>query len=226
MSDTIEIKESGPEPAKKKLSPEHIASMKAGRLRALEKRAAKKRQVHTRTRDDVRDAPSPTTAERSMPSREDMSRMPEEQLTRRTRDERDIGSLNIPARLRKPGWDYEYKSIRCMGQPVDGSDVRVWYEAGWRPVLGRDMPEQAAPGADLNLPIEEKGCHLYTRPTSLTMQAKQEDEDVARRQLRDKAMQAATGRGDAGLPRGMGVRGVPVQFEIENVGGTGTGRGA
>lgn len=152
--------------------------------------------------------------------------MPEEQLTRRSREERDSGALDVPKRLRKPGWDYEYKSIRCLGQPTDGSEVRVWYDQAWRPVLAREMPELAPPGADLNLPIEAKGCHLYTRPMTETLKARQEDYEVAQRQQQEKAMQAAMGRGDSGIPNQRGLRAVPGEITMEGVAGTGTGRGS
>jgi hypothetical protein len=205
---------------------EQLARGRETRQRNAAERKAEKRMVHTRNVADAKAAPAPTEAKRADVAREDLSHMPEEQLTRRSREERDAGALDVPRHMKKPGWDYEYKSIRCLGQPTDGSDFRLWAEQGWRPVMGHDMPKLLAPGEELNQPIETMGCRLYTRPMSLTMQAKEEDYATAMQQRHDKAMQAATGRGDQGIPNQRGLKSVPVEIQMEELMGVGTGRGS
>lgn len=200
------------------LAADRLAKKRASLAKAREaKKNMPPRVAQPRTADDVRAAPAPTTAERAEPARE--VRLPEEQLTRRRRDERAIGVFDIPARMKKQGWDYQYIAIRVFNQPVDSSALREFRDGGWRPVLGRDMPELTEPGSDLNEPIEAGGQRLYCRPMSLTQEAKQEDYAFAQAQQRDKMMAAASGKGDEGIPNSKGVRRVPVSIEIEGVAG-------
>ena len=62
---------------------------------------------------------NPGAAEPSRPGREERA---EEVITRVRRDERDSGWADLPKHQRKPGWDYEYKTIRVYNEPVDPGD--------------------------------------------------------------------------------------------------------
>lgn len=186
-------------------------------------RAIAERKAEPRTAADVK-SPPPATAERAAPAREDLSRVPEEQLTRRRRHERDTGSLEVPAHRKKPGWDYQYITIRVLGEPVDGARIRDYREGGWRPVLAKDMPELVEPNTSPDSPVESEGQRLYTRPMNLTNEAKQEDLDYAMQQQRDRTLAAASGqsavRGEEGIPNRRGIVRRPVDIQIEGLAGS------
>ncbi len=145
-------------------------------------------------------------------------------FTRRSRDQRSVGMLEIPKHRQRPGWTYQWVAIRVLGEPADPSRIRDFtYNGGWRPVPARDIPELVDEGAPALGPIEAEGCRLYTRPFTLTRQAQIEDLEYAAAQQRDRTMAAAGGnsaiRGEDGIPVGRGIRRMPVQFDIENLAG-------
>lgn len=107
------------------------------------------------------------------------------QLTRRSRRDGSGSDFEIPAHLKKPGWDYEYKTIAVMGQPVDAAEMQRVYEGGWRPVNSKDMPQLCPPGWKKPT-IERYGQMLFTRPMRLTQEARQEDIELADKQKNDK----------------------------------------
>ena len=186
-------------------------------------RAIAERKAQPRTAADVT-SPAPAAADRAPPAREDLSRVPEEQLTRRRRDQRDTGLLDVPSHRKKPGWDYQYIAIRVLGEPVDGARIRDFREGGWRPVLAKDMPELVEPNTPPDSAVESEGCRLYTRPMTLTNEAKQEDLDYALAQQRDRTLAAASGqsavRGEEGIPNRRGIVRRPVDIQIEGLAGS------
>lgn len=146
------------------------------------------------------------------------------QYTRRRRDERTVGSFDIPEHRKKAGWSYQWMTIRVFNQPVDPADIRDFtHNGGWRPVPSRDMPEMADPGDPPDAPIEARGQRLYIRPLSLTLQAQREDMEYAQEQQRDRTLAAANGRsatrGSEGLGDHRGVKRVPLSIEIESLAG-------
>lgn len=148
----------------------------------------------------------------------------QEMFTRRKRHERSVGSFDIPSHRRKPGWDYQFVTIRCLGEPTDSSRIRDFtHNGGWRPVKAGDMPELADEGLPADASVEVEGQRLYTRPLTMTREAQQEDLDFAMQQQRDRTMAAAGGnsaiRGHDGLPNARGVQKVPVSIEIESLAG-------
>lgn len=181
-----------------------------------------------RTAEDVRSAPEPQMAERATTAREPTSG--QEVVTRRKRDERQTSTFDLPARYKKQGRDYEYKTIRVLAQPVDAGEIQDHREAGWRPEQARDWPTLCEPGTPPDAPIERGGMRLYGRPISLTQEAKSEDYHAATSQQRDRMLAAAHGqsavRGHDGMGGTRGVRSVPVEIQIEGIGGSGTGRGS
>jgi hypothetical protein len=212
------------QPEEEQLSPE--------RQRQLEERrasAARARAIHTQRQAEIRTSKdaaragvgsNPNPAEPSQATREGA---PEEVITRVKRNERDSGWVDLPRHRRKPGWDYEYKTIRVFNEPVDPGDMLEVRNAGWRPEKAVDWPELCEPGTASDAPIERRGQRLYGRPMRLTHEARQEDLQAAYDQQRDKTMAAATGksaiRGEEGIPNGRAVRSVPISVEIEGLAG-------
>lgn len=191
-------------------------------------RAARFRSATPRTRDDaaIGGTAHPGPAERrNEPTRESWRGDVDENaiFTRRGRAQQTTGGFDIPAHRKKPGWDYQYNTIRVLNQPVDGSEIRNFREnGGWRPVMAKDWPELADDGAAPDSPIETGGQRLYERPMRLTMEAREEDHAYALQQQRDRMMAAAAGksavRGEEGIST-RGVRPVPVSIEIEGLAG-------
>lgn len=155
---------------------------------------------------------NPGPAERAEAARE--GSIPET-VTRVRREHRQIGSFELPKHRKKPGWDYEYKTIRVQREPVDPSEIQDIRLGGWRAEKSCDWPELVEPGTSPDAPIERLGQRLYGRPMSLTIEAKEEDYHAALSQQRDRTQAAASGRsairGEGGLS---GTRGVQtVEFE-------------
>lgn len=208
---------------------EALAKARAARGTKAKTAPVRKAQTRTapqRTASDSRVGVSahPEPAERrDAPIREAMRPGAEVKLTRRKRHERTTGMLDVPKHLKKPGWDYQWITLRVLNQEVDASRLRDFREGGWRPVLARDMPDLADDNAPPDSPIESEGLRLMLRPMSLTMEARQEDMVYAQEQQRDKTMAAASGRsavrGEEGIPDSKGVRRVPMDIVIEGLAG-------
>jgi hypothetical protein len=117
-------------------------------------------------------------------------------LTRRKMGHTQIGRFTVPKHLMKPGWDYEFKVRRVMGEGVSPTDVGHERNQGWRPVPASDVREMLPP--DYNSPVVEyDGQILMMRPLRLSREARNEMIDVAEGQRREKlqqAMQAPPGR--------------------------------
>lgn len=226
MSDKIEITTPEPEAepelampsAAERLRARRVEQMRLAREVAVEKRAAKLREASM-----ARRAPPPMTAERAEPARE--PHIPEQEF-RRVRQQDRVTGTDLKPHEKKPGWDYQWNVVRILGRPVDRSDIRDFEDnGGWRVVTQRDMPSRANRGDPPDTPVEDKGQILYTRPLSLTLEAKAEDTERAYQQQHDRMMAAASGasaiRGEEGIPKGRrsGVVAVPVQIAIEGVAG-------
>lgn len=150
-----------------------------------------------------------------------------ENFVRRRREERTVGSFDIPEHRKKPGWSYQWMTIRVFNQPVDPADIRDFtHNGGWRPVPARDVPEMADTNDAPDAPIEARGQRLYCRPLHLTREAQEEDKQYAIEQQRDKTIAAANGRsagkGSEGMGDHRGVKRMPLSIEIERLGPAGT----
>lgn len=115
-----------------------------------------------------------------------------EVLTRRARRDGFVDDFEIPARYKKPGWDYEWKTIRVMGQESDPSDMTTVYEGGWRPIPPSAAPDLCPPGWDKQT-VDRKGMRLFTRPMAFTKEAMSEDRARAEQQQGDKLRAALAG---------------------------------
>lgn len=111
-------------------------------------------------------------------------------LTRRKRTVAGDDRLDLPKDKMKPGWDYEWKTQRVMGQDVDSSESAMVFEQGWRPVLASEFPDLVPPGYE-GKHITRLGMMLFTRPMHLTLEARAEDYNLAETQKYDKLMSAS-----------------------------------
>ena len=129
---------------------------------------------------------------RAAPRRDSAEFQDEEGSPLRRRVNRNANPYDIPQRLKKPGWDYQWWAIRVMGEPVDASELVEAREGGWRPVPAESMKELVPP--DWNKPhIERGGQVLYMRPMYLTEEARAEDLKLAEDQRYDKLKGALAG---------------------------------
>lgn len=116
-------------------------------------------------------------------------------LTRRTLGDTATDSFVIPDHLKKPGWDYEFKTRRVLGEPVSPTQVALERGQGWRPVPARDMAELLPPDYDKSV-VELNGMIMVMRPKRLSREAHREMYEKAERQKQDKLKQALTGPAD------------------------------
>lgn len=138
------------------------------------------------------------------------------QYSRRPMGEGDDNPFQVPPHLQKPGWDYEFKTTKVMGEPARASDQARERNQGWRPVPAADIAEMLPPGHDQGY-FEIDGQILMMRPKKLSVEAKAELYEKAERQKRDKLQSALasdpTGNfvHDARMPR----RGTSITLEGE-----------
>jgi hypothetical protein len=124
-------------------------------------------------------------------------------LTRRSRLERDVDGIYFPERLKKPGWDYQFVTVRVMNQDqgrVDESELVAWEDQGWRPCLARDYPALAGRDVPGDRPIEMRGSRAYERPKHLSLEAAEEDRQYAEEQLVSRTNATAMGAVQDGVP--------------------------
>jgi hypothetical protein len=192
------------------------ARASAVRHRASPKRRKAKRAAPKRQPAQPQPvAAEPTQARPAQAARENAP--PPEHVRRVSREERDAGWADLPARSRRPGWDFEWKTIRILNDNVDSGDLLEVRNAGWRPEKASDWPDLTEPGTPPEASIERRGQRLYGRPMRLTVEARQEDLEHANKQLRDKTLAAAQGGGSGrsdGIPVQRGVRSVPIEVSI------------
>lgn len=212
-----------------KLAQQRSAIKKAQEARRAnsEARKAHVRTAQTRTEKDAKVGvmahPEPAKR-RNEPTREAYRPEAAEQFTRRSRMDRGVGNFDLPTHRKKRGWDYQWITISVLNQPIDGARIRDFREGGWRPCLAGDWPELADSTMPDTAPIEMEGQRLMERPMHLTMEAKAEDEQIARAAQRDRTLAAAAGgsahRGsEYSIPGAKGVTRVPVSVEIEELAG-------
>lgn len=121
-----------------------------------------------------------------------------ETLTRRSRTSGGGNDFEIPSHLKRPGWDYEWKTKKVNGAEVDDADLAFYHEQGWRPVPAAAMTGMLSPGSTAKI-VERRGMLLMMRPKTLSVQAAAEDYAIAEQQKFDKLMAASAvpiGRSD------------------------------
>lgn len=84
------------------------------------------------------------------------------------------------------GWSYEWKRSMVYGQPDTDHQVNL-RENHWTPVPADRHPEMMPVGH--NGPVAKDGMILMERPAYLTEDARQEDLEIARDQVRVKEQQ-------------------------------------
>ena len=190
-------------------------------MRAHAKKKGAARGAIPRTRADVHMAPAPGPSARAEPAREAES-LDSAPRTRIRRDQRSVGMFDLPAHMKKPGWDYQFWVTSVVGAPTEGSDMATIYDGGWRPEPNKNWPNVAPPGSDPNAPFVRGGQMLFSRPMHLTIEAKQEDYAAADQQVRDRVQGALEGRvhGGEGVANIRGVK--PVGLQLEMVGEAGS----
>ena len=180
------------------------------------KRTKRTRTAHSTRSAGVRDAEDHDPNARVTLARTDEPA--EEPLRRLSREERDVDKFALPARRKKPGWDYEWKTFMVINQPVEAAQMREVFDGGWRPEKAKDWPEMVMPGTPPDAAVEQYGQRLYGRPMQFTMQARKEDKDFADRQMRDRLVGAQQGRLDGGsglADMGNVVQPVPLGVSLE-----------
>lgn len=116
-------------------------------------------------------------------------------LTRRSLSDEALDGFIIPAHLKKPGWDYEFKARTCVGQPISSHMIAIERNQGWRPAPARDFLEILPPEYTGNT-VEFGGQILMMRPMRLSREARNEMIDKADRQRQEKLKQAIAGPSD------------------------------
>lgn len=96
-----------------------------------------------------------------------------DRVRRRRRNE---NKFFFDRRLIPPGWDYEYKRVKCYGQEDTDHQVNL-RENGWTPVPASRHPELMPIGHEG--PIVKDGMMLMERPLELTQEARAEDYQAA-----------------------------------------------
>lgn len=108
-----------------------------------------------------------------------------EQLSRSKRA--DSGDpFHVPPEFMEPGWDYQWITETVVNSPDAAMRHRLnMITNGWRAVPHSRMPGVYGPeGASGAILIEGQG--LYERPMKLSEDARAEDIEKAKRQLRDR----------------------------------------
>ncbi len=232
MSD-IDITVPEPEPEKiasaadlraRSIAQQRRYNMAKARMARDERRA--ERTANSRTAADAARqgvAAQPGPAARAEPTRE--KALPAGDFVRRRRVDRQVGVFDdLPMHRKKPGWDYQWITIRVLAQPVDRSNIRDFREnGGWQVQLIKDWPEYGDPSDAPDAPVETGGQMLVGRPLHLTEEARAEDYQAAVQQQRDRMVAAASGRsairGEEGMPSGRVTRVVPLEISLEGVAG-------
>ena len=205
MSDTADI--SAEEVAARE------ARIQAGRDRMAKARQAKMErarmgaQARTATQRTAADAANVGVAVAGEPGNALPSREPEpEVLTRVSRRQRSTGTFDLPARFKKPGWDYKWETISVYNMPAETSAITDTYEAAWRPELARNWPTLVLPDTGATAPVIRGGQQLFGRPMSFTIQAKEEDYAAAKEQ---EAVRLQASRGGSDIRDGASLGDIP-----------------
>jgi len=108
-----------------------------------------------------------------------------EELTRRRVTVGD--NFEVPKNEIPDGWTYQWNTVTVLNQnlrEIEKGNL-LMHENGWRPVPASRHPGRWAPvGYEGSIIIE--GLRLEERPESLTLWARQEDEQRAKAQVRDR----------------------------------------
>jgi len=110
-----------------------------------------------------------------------------EAVVRRHKKTENVGHdpFFIPKEMIPKGYSIEWKRITTVNKEEDDSYFADLDEQGWRPATVKQFPKLVSPGFP-GKSIIRKGMMLMIRPKELTEEARQEDLQIAREQVRDK----------------------------------------
>lgn len=137
-----------------------------------------------------------------------------EVFTRRSRMSGGMNQFDVPLDLQDTGWTYEFKTTTVMNQPVEASYSMAAHEGGWRPVEAKGKWLRMCPPGYTGRTIERDGQILMTRPKHLDTEARQEELDIANKQLTDR-IQASLATPD-GQPKSMPRRVEQLDVEVQS----------
>lgn len=137
------------------------------------------RRAGRRPRIRLTDAPMPHAPIRE-PVREPVrqSHMDEQGKPLRRKRKGNIDQFDIPTHIIPSGWSYEWKRNTVYNEADPAYEVAL-RENGWRPVPASRHP-QYMPADWKGGTIDRGGMRLYERPMELTLEARMEDDDLAR----------------------------------------------
>jgi hypothetical protein len=112
-----------------------------------------------------------------------------------------IDQFHIPKELIPKGYSYQWNTVTVYNrEDLTVGQAMQMYENGWRPVPAERHPGRFVPVGKKGDIIRD-GMRLEERPLSMTLEAAQEEEAAARRQMRDRDESLMGGK--AGLARNM-----------------------
>lgn len=157
--------------------------------RKYRKRVARSRQHQPRQQQDAAQQGQQHTVGATEASRAERP-IDAEQITRQRYGD-GTNEFEIPAHLKRPGWDYQWRTTHIVGQPVDPSETQANYRGGWRPVKPSEMPDMVPPGWTKDT-IERMGQIMMMRPQHLSDEATLEFEKRAyeQQEMKNRAVLA------------------------------------
>ena len=181
-----------------------------------------------RTAEDARVAASASlgATANAIPARDDYGYYDDGPVHRQPMSEQATTLMEIPRHLIKPGWDVQWIPFAIYNEPVDGHQITLARNAGWRPAKARDFREIVDPTLPDDAPVERYGQRLFLRPLQMTLDAKAEQYRAAMEAQKAHSQASAEGRtvrnDDGPGVSGMGsvIRAVPGGLTIEGETGT------
>jgi hypothetical protein len=102
-----------------------------------------------------------------------------------SRKRKSIGDMyEIPREIIPKGWEYQWNTYTVVNEMATDSQL-IMAENGWRPVMTSRHPGRFMP-AGHDGAIIRGGLRLEERPTALSQEARAEELDKARGQMRDQ----------------------------------------
>lgn len=118
-------------------------------------------------------------------------------IVRRSRAGQAFNQFEIPEKLKKAGWDYEWKTIAVLGDKEDPSVFVEISDGGWRAVKPEQMPG-FMPADYEGKTIDRRGQRLFMRPMHLSVEAKEEAKEYAKKVRHERFKSAQMADPNAG----------------------------
>lgn len=121
---------------------------------------------------------------------------PQRETRRHKRTDNSRDAFYIPKSVVPKGFTAEWKTVTVHGEAKDPSYMVELEEQGWKPATVDQFP-MLVPAGYQGKSILRKGMLLMVRPDYLTEEARAEDLQIAREQVRDKLRSLTqTGQGE------------------------------